>query len=82
MDESKLRQRVRKAVESCLAVDTSGVADDGPLVAELGLDSAAVLALVSWLEGEFDIVIEDDEIDRDAFESLASISDFVAAKLG
>jgi acyl carrier protein len=82
MQGTEIRERVRKSVEACLSVDTSPMPDDGHLIAEFGLDSAAILALVSWLEGEFDIVIEDNEIEREVFESLASISDFVAAKLG
>lgn len=45
------------------------------------LDSMAVVSVITGIEEEFDIVIEDDEISADIFESLGSLTDFVAAKL-
>ena len=45
------------------------------------LDSLGVLALVSALEEQFDITIEDDEFGAELFETVGSLTEFVEAKL-
>ena len=45
------------------------------------LDSMAVIALISGLEEQFDIVLNDDEISGQIFETVGTLSDFVALKL-
>ncbi len=45
------------------------------------LDSLAVLDLLSGLETEFGIVIEDDEFGSQIFDSVGSLVDFVDQKL-
>ena len=44
-------------------------------------DSMAVLAVLTDLEDRFEIEFDDDEIDAEIFESLGTLSDFVASKL-
>jgi acyl carrier protein len=41
----------------------------------------AVIALISGIEEQFDIVLNDDEISGQIFETVGSLSDFVALKL-
>lgn len=45
------------------------------------LDSMAVVAVLTNIEEEFDIEIEDDEISAEVFENLGSLTDFVAGKV-
>ena len=45
------------------------------------LDSMAVISLITALEEQFGISIGDDEIDAAAFETLGSLTAFVAAKV-
>ena len=45
------------------------------------LDSMAVVNLITALEEHFGIVVEDDEISADTFETLGSLAAFVAHKL-
>jgi len=45
------------------------------------LDSMAVVNLITALEEHFGIAVEDDEISAATFETLGSLSDFVAHKL-
>lgn len=45
------------------------------------LDSMAVVNLITALEEHFGIAVEDDEISASTFETLGSLSDFVANKL-
>jgi acyl carrier protein len=46
------------------------------------LDSLAVLELVTAIEDEFDITIDDEEFSGDIFETLGSLASFVGSKHG
>ena len=45
-------------------------------------DSMAVVSVLTALEERFAIVVEDDEISAENFETLGSLYDFVSTKLG
>src|SRR3546814_19068028 len=44
-------------------------------------DSMAVVTVVTALEEQFDIAVDDDDISADIFETLGSLARFVEAKL-
>ncbi len=44
-------------------------------------DSMAVVAVVTAIEDEFGIVIDDDELSAEVFATVGSLSDFVGSKL-
>lgn len=44
-------------------------------------DSMAVVAVVTALEEQFGIIVEDDDITTEVFETVGSLSRFVEAKL-
>jgi acyl carrier protein len=46
------------------------------------LDSMAVVTLITTLEERFGLVVDDDDIDGQTFESVGSLCDFVQGKLG
>jgi acyl carrier protein len=46
------------------------------------LDSMAVVGVITALEEHFGIVVDDDEISAETFETLGSLSAFVERKLG
>jgi acyl carrier protein len=45
------------------------------------LDSMAVVTLITTLEEQLGITVDDDEIDGDAFATVGSLVDFVEVKL-
>jgi acyl carrier protein len=54
---------------------------DSPLLGSLPeLDSMAVVTLIGALEDHFGIVVDDDDISASTFETLGSLSAFVASK--
>lgn len=56
---------------------------DTPLFGALPeLDSMAVAGLLTEIEDRFDILIEDEDIDGDTFETFGSLVAFAQAKLG
>jgi acyl carrier protein len=46
------------------------------------LDSMAVATVLTALEDRFGILIDDDEVSGELFETVGSLTDFVGAKLG
>ena len=55
--------------------------DEFELLEEGVLDSLGIMALVEYLEGAFDIVIDEDDIVAERFETIASIAALADAKL-
>ncbi len=45
------------------------------------LDSRAVVTLIAVLEEKFDIVVADDEITAEVFETVGSLTEFIERKL-
>ena len=45
------------------------------------LDSMAVVSLMTAMEEQMGISIDDDEVDGDVFATVGSLTDFLAAKL-
>ena len=57
------------------------IADEAPLFGEgLGLDSVDALELVVALEKEFGIRIKSQEIGREVFSSVSTLSEFIAGR--
>ncbi len=57
--------------------------DDTPLLGAIPeLDSMAVVTLITSLEEQLGLIVDDDDIDGDTFASVGSLVAFVQAKLG
>ena len=59
----------------------AGLADNESLVETGIIDSMGVLEIVTFLEAEFDIVLDDDEVAGDNFESIAALTAFTENKI-
>ena len=56
--------------------------EDSPLLGALPeFDSMAVVTVLTCLEEQYDIVIDDDEVTADIFETVGSLVRFVATKV-
>lgn len=72
-----IRQYLAKATLS-----EKGVIKDDTLIFEQGLlDSMGLLFLVEFIKETFNVEANDDELVRENFESINSISSFVGSKL-
>lgn len=60
--------------------DPGELSDDYQLLEEGVLDSLGIMALVEYLEAEFDIVIDEDDVVAERFETIRSITELVDAK--
>ena len=80
------RSRLKALLVSSLnleGVDPQSIADDAPLFgpAGLGLDSVDALELVVALEKAFGMKVDSQEIGKEAFASIATLADYVEARL-
>lgn len=44
-------------------------------------DSMAVVTVITMIEDEYGIVVEDDEVSAETFETVGSLTDFVESKV-
>jgi acyl carrier protein len=65
-----------------LGMDASGIQDDDIIPATGYLDSAAILELVVWYEGAYDMTLAQEEINIDNLGSVDAMTDFVLARKG
>lgn len=76
--------RIKRLIVTSLNLDgmkPEMIEDDAPLFGEgLGLDSVDALELVVALEKEFGIKIKSQEIGREVFSSVASLSQFIEGR--
>ena len=76
--------RIKRLIVTSLNLDgmkPEMIEDDAPLFGEgLGLDSVDALELVVALEKEFGIRIKSQEIGRDVFSSVSTLSQFIEGR--
>lgn len=75
--------QVKKILSDVLHLGDAGLVLDAnsTLLGSLPeLDSMAVISLIAALEDQFGIAIDDDEISASTFDTLGSLSAFVALK--
>jgi len=76
--------QVKSVLNSILQLNgrTSGWNDSTPLLGSVPeLDSMAVVGVITALEDDFGLTIQDDEINADVFATLGSLTRFVEQKL-
>lgn len=79
-----IEQEVIKTLRSVLHLDPGLQlhADTALLGSIAELDSMAVVSILTTLEEQFGLIVDDDEVDGRTFASVGSLTGFVRAKLG
>ncbi len=83
-DVEDIRARIKRLIVERLFIEglePAEIRDDAALGVELGLDSVDVLELMLGLEQEFGLKIADNGFEREAFESVGSLAEFVRGSL-
>lgn len=65
-------EKVKKIIEEQLGIDAKEVKPEAAFIEDLGADSLDVVELIMAMESEFDIEIDDDEV-----EGIATVEDAV-----
>jgi len=77
-------EQIREIVAVVLGLELSSMAlaEDTPLLGAIPeFDSMAVVSVLTTIEDQYDIFVEDDEISAETFETLGSLHQFVIEKL-
>ena len=85
MDNAQVLAHVLRLLDEVLSLSGRAQAftrDTALLGALPELDSMAVVSLITALEEQLGLVVDDDDIDGDTFATVGSLADFVAARLG
>lgn len=77
--ETRIRDYIRETFPSPeqLGLETEDSLFDAGI-----LDSIGVMTLVAWLEKEFAIVVDDDEVIPENFDGIGPLTRYVSSKLG
>lgn len=80
MQDAEARARIRDKIAQLareLGHDASGLGDD-QLIPQTGLlDSAALMTLIVWYEGEFGVSTDDEELTVDNFGTVNLMVDYL-----
>lgn len=79
-----ISQEVLRVIDEVLSLNgrSATFTRDTPLLGAIPeLDSMAVVTLITSLEEQFGLVVDDDDIDGSTFATVGSLSDFVSSKL-
>ena len=83
MNPDTIKATIRaKVIElaAALDVDASELQDDEIIPASGYLDSAAIMELVVWFEGEFNLRLTEDEINIDNLGSVNAMAEFLTRR--
>ena len=65
-------EQVKKIIEEQLGIDAAEIYEDSAFIEDLGADSLDIVELIMAFESEFDMEIEDDEV-----ENISTVADVV-----
>lgn len=78
----EIKQKVQQFIaDKSPAVRQGTLLDTDSLLDNNIIDSMGYLDLVTFVESEFALTVEDDELLTDNFESIESITEFINAKI-
>ena len=82
---TSITRRVKQALVQALGLDVNPdeIDDNEPLFGEgLGADSITSLEIVFALEEEFGFEVDDEDLQVELFDSVRTLSQYIAEKLG
>ena len=76
------KQAIREfIVENFLFGEANGLKDDTSFLEEGIIDSTGILELVTFLEDEFSITVEDEELVPENLDSIGNVTNFLERKI-
>ncbi len=79
-DEVKIKEKIKNYVFQAVYADKEKIKDDSLLFKEGYFDSMGFMVLIAFLEEDFGIKTNDNDLLEENFESINAISDFVIRK--
>ena len=79
MDRKEIMGKVRKIISEKLGVEEEKVVEEAKLIDDLGADSLDLVDLIMDLENEFDVKVDDSDIEK--ISTVGEVVDYIAKKL-
>ena len=79
MDQTEVKQRIKKVVAGVLKIDEAEIADDANFIFDLGADSMQSMLLIAAFEEEFDIEMDVEKAQE--VQTIGGAVEFIAAYL-
>ncbi len=79
MSREEVLQKVRELIADKLSIDVNEVTEEASLIDDLGADSLDLVDLVMVFEEEFNIKIEDEELEK--IKTVKDVVDGIMAKM-
>lgn len=78
-----MKENIRKFIEENMVIydDTRTFSDSDNIFALGFVDSMFALKLVTYIEKEFNVKVENDDLNLENFSSVDNIADFIGRKL-
>lgn len=74
----KIKEIIIKSMELDLLPEKI---DGSDLIGELGINSVDALEILVWVENEFDIRIEDEDLNAELMSSIDGLSTYIISKM-
>jgi acyl carrier protein len=83
MTDSTIQDKIKKMIsdEVLVGVSVDEIGDDASLITDLNLDSIQMLSLITGLESEFNIMLDEEDLDLENLSSVNKLTEFVQKKL-
>jgi acyl carrier protein len=76
------KQAIREfVIENFLFGEANGLKDDTSFLEEGIVDSTGILELVTYLEDEFSITVDDDELIPENLDSIDNVANYLQSKI-
>lgn len=76
-----IEEGLRRFIGQELDAPQEALGSDYPLIKNHVIDSLGLLQIVTFIENEFEIEVQDEEVASENFESISSIAKLVESKL-
>lgn len=78
---SEIKNKVMTYIHEVVYVEKDKINDESLIFKEGFIDSMGFISLISFLENEFGVVADDNDLTEENFESINAISAFISTKL-
>ena len=75
------REKIRNFIARNYHIDKKEVSDEASLIKAGIIDSMGIVEMINFVEKEFNITVDDSEIEAENFEKLNSITSYIEKKL-
>ncbi|MHC1683130.1 MAG: acyl carrier protein [Clostridiaceae bacterium] len=81
MNKNEIILKLKKIIIKCLELNIEPDNIQGTnLIEELGINSVDAMEILVWVENNFEIEIDDEDLNADLIKSLDSLSDYILNK--